>query len=66
VSPVHPGSWKDIPLGFQVVADVRICPYGQLRRFGLNFNEINTSKTRRLLYPSGLARAALEILGPVS
>ena len=39
-------------------------PMGQLRRFGLNFNEINTSKTRRLLYPSGLARAALEILGP--
>ena len=39
-------------------------PSGQLRRSGLNFNEINTSKTRRLLYPSGLARAALEILGP--
>lgn len=50
--------------GFQIVAEVRICPNGQLRRSGLNFNEINTSKTRRLLYPSGLARATLEILGP--
>ena len=39
-------------------------PSGQFRLFGLNFNEINTSKTRRLLYPSGLARATLEILGP--
>lgn len=28
-------------------------PMGQLRRFGLTFNEINTSRTRRLLYPSG-------------
>jgi hypothetical protein len=37
---------------------------GQLRRSGLNISEINTSRTRRLLYPSGLARAALEILGP--
>ena len=46
---VLPGSWKGIPSGFQVVADVRICPYGQLRRFGLNFNEINTSRNRRLL-----------------
>ena len=49
---------------FQIVAEVRICPDGQLRRSGLNFNEINTSRTRRLLYPSGLARAALEILDP--
>lgn len=39
-------------------------PMGQLRRFGLNISEINTSRTRRLLYPSGLAKAALEILGP--
>ena len=39
-------------------------PMGQLRRFGPTFNEINTSRTRRLLYPSGLAKAALEILGP--
>ena len=37
---------------------------GQFRRSGLNISEINTSRTRRLLYPSGLARAALEILGP--
>jgi hypothetical protein len=37
---------------------------GQFRRSGLNISEINTSRTRRLLYPSGLAKAALEILGP--
>ena len=49
---------------FQDFADLRIAPSGQFRRFGLNINEINTSRTRRLLYPSGLARAALEILGP--
>ena len=28
-------------------------PSGQFRRFGLTFNEINTSRTWRLLYPSG-------------
>ena len=49
---------------FQDIADLRIAPMGQLRRFGLNISEINTSRTRRLLYPSGLANAALEILGP--
>jgi hypothetical protein len=65
VSPVHPGSWKGIPSGFQDIADVRICPNGQLRRFGLNFNEINTSRNRRLLcIQQAWARAALEILGP--
>lgn len=46
---VHPGFWKGVLSGFQVVAEVRICPYGQLRRSGLNFNEINTSRNRRLL-----------------
>ena len=49
MSPVHPGSWKDIFAGFQVVAEARTCPYGQFRRSGLNFNEINTSRNRRLL-----------------
>ena len=57
VSPVHPGSWKDIPLGFQVVADVRICPNGQLRRFGLNFNEITNCK-----YP--VTPGSLRVLSP--
>ena len=49
---------------FQDIANLRIAPMGQFRRSGLNISEINTSRTRRLLYPSGLARAALEILGP--
>ena len=51
-------------LDFKSLPKYGYAPSGQLRRSGLNFNEINTSKTRRLLYPSGLARAALEILGP--
>ena len=51
-------------LDFKSLPKYGYAPSGQLRRSGLNFNEINTSKTRRLLYPSGLSRATLEILGP--
>lgn len=57
-----PGFWGG--LDFKSLPKYGFAPMGQLRRSGLTFNEINTSKTRRLLYPSGLARATLEILGP--
>lgn len=51
-------------LDFKSLPTYGYAPMGQLRRSGLNISEINTSRTRRLLYPSGLAKAALEILGP--
>ena len=64
IESVLPGSWFLGFPDFKLSPKYGYAPSGQFRRFGLNINEINTSRTRRLLYPSGLARAALEILGP--
>ena len=63
---VLPGFWKGVLSGFQVVAEVRICPYGQLRRSGLNFNEINTSKPEDCCASSKLGKSSSGDSWPVS
>jgi hypothetical protein len=42
---VLPGFWKGVLSGFQVVADVRICPYGQLRRLALTSMRLIPAET---------------------
>jgi hypothetical protein len=46
---VLPGSWFWGFPDFKLSPKYGYAPSGQLRRSGLNFNEINTSRNRRLL-----------------
>jgi len=49
IESVLPGSWFLGFPDFKLSPKYGYAPSGQFRRFGLNFNEINTSRNRRLL-----------------